>query len=163
MNVVNRRDARQMSIDSERDFDTGAWLLLLQVAGSITLLINRALRLSNLNLDTWLLLETVHGQTRRPSELARAVGGPRGSVSRRIARLEEQGLVSIRLSLDDRRVKSVSITPDGVRVLETARGHIESVLAPVSDWVDDTERGRVTDYHRQLLKIVRNRMYGCPA
>lgn len=161
MNIVNRHDPAHMRIDSKRDFDTGEWLLLLQVAGSITLLINRALRLSNLNLDTWLLLETVRSQTRRPSELARAVGGPRGSVSRRIARLQEQGLVSIRLSLDDRRVKSVSITPDGLRVLETARGHIETVLEPVSDWLDDAGRDQVTDYHRRLLKVVRNRMYGC--
>jgi len=151
------------SVDAEReehDSSPGEWLLLLQAAGSITLLINRALRFSGLNLDTWLLLESLHGRPRRPSELARAVGGPRGSVSRRIGRLQDLGLVSVQLSLDDRRVKSVRITQDGTQVLETARGHIEAALRPVSDWLGDTEHDHVTDYHRRLLKVVRSQMYG---
>ena len=163
--IADSSNPAKTSVDAdgnERDSSPGKWLLMLQAAGSITLLINRALRLSGLNLDTWLLLESLHDQTRRPSELARAVGGPRGSVSRRIGRLQDLGLVSVQLSLDDRRVKSVCITQDGTQVLETARGHIEAALRPVSDWLGDTEHDHVTDYHRRLLKVVRSQMYGRP-
>lgn len=163
--IAGSSNLAKTSVDAdgnERDSSPGKWLLMLQAAGSITLLINRALRLSGLNLDTWLLLESLHDQTRRPSELARAVGGPRGSVSRRIGRLQDLGLVSVQLSLDDRRVKSVCITQDGTQVLEAARGHIEAALRPVSDWLGDTEHDHVTDYHRRLLKVVRSQMYGRP-
>lgn len=163
--IANDSNPAKASVDAEaneHDSGPGEWLLLLQAAGSITLLINRALRFSGLNLDTWLLLESLHGQTRRPSELARAVGGPRGSVSRRIGRLQDLGLVSVQMSLDDRRVKSVRITQDGAQVLEAARGHIEAALRPVSEWFGDTEHNHVTDYHRRLLKVVRSQMYGRP-
>ena len=163
--IANDSNPAKASVDAEaneHDSGPGEWLLLLQAAGSITLLINRALRFSGLNLDTWLLLESLHGQTRRPSELARAVVGPRGSVSRRIGRLQDLGLVSVQMSLDDRRVKSVRITQDGAQVLEAARGHIEAALRPVSEWFGDTEHNHVTDYHRRLLKVVRSQMYGRP-
>ena len=139
------------------EFETGDWLLLLQAAGSITVLINRALRPFALNRDTWLLLESVREQPRRPSEMAQLVGGLIGSVCRRIDRLHGQGLVDIQSSADDNRAKTVSITVAGARVLDEARNGIAIAFGPVSGWLGDVESSRVATYHRRLAQVVRSR------
>ena len=68
----------------------------------------------------------------RPAELARRVGVRRQSMHTALAELEAAGLVALRPEAGNRRAKTVSLSPDGKRLVRDARrilSELEAVLA----------------------------------
>ena len=61
----------------------------------------------------------------------------RSSATKRVDRLEERGLISRRVSAEDRRVRLLEITPAGAELLETARECVQRtgdrLLAPLGE------------------------------
>lgn len=72
-----------------------------------------------------------------PSELARLLVLSSGGVSQRLERLEREGLVERRMSVDDRRVVNVHLTRRGLtlldRLIEEYMAHEEQMLSGLSE------------------------------
>lgn len=79
--------------------------------------------LTRLSSDALLVLLLIH--TRRPAsvkELTRHLGVSDSRTSKLLCTLEDRGLVTRRISIADRRVEQISLTPRGDRVVETVLG-----------------------------------------
>jgi DNA-binding MarR family transcriptional regulator len=79
--------------------------------------------LTRLSSDALLVLLLLH--TRRPAsvkELTKYLGVSDSRTSKLLCALEDKGFIARRISLTDRRVEQITLTPRGDRVVETALG-----------------------------------------
>ncbi len=77
--------------------------------------------LTRLSSDALLVLLLLH--TRRPAsvkELTGHLGVSDSRTSKLLCLLEDRGLITRRISLSDRRVEQISLTPRGDQIIETA-------------------------------------------
>ncbi|WP_349239765.1 MarR family transcriptional regulator [Patulibacter sp. SYSU D01012] len=86
-----------------------------------------------------------------PSEVAAREGVQRPSVTRMLARLEDEGLVVREPDPHDRRSCLVRTTPDGTRHLEEVRSQKDAFLARRLEALGDDERA-VLDRAATLLE-----------
>lgn len=82
-----------------------------------------------LDLDDFVLLETVALTDLAPGEVALALRVPPHTVSRGLGRLEGAGLVQRRIDPGDARRRSVALTDAGRGALARAHAHLEARLA----------------------------------
>lgn len=87
-----------------------------------------------LDLDDFVLLETVALTGLAPGEVAQALRVPPHGVSRGLGRLEGAGLVQRRIDPGDARRRSVVLTDAGRAALGRAHAHLASALA---GWLDE--------------------------
>jgi predicted transcriptional regulator len=98
---------------------------LATIAESIYRARRRRLKLFNANLfgePAWdmlldMFIKTARGERLSTTSLCIAADVPQATGLRWIAQLEEQGLLSRRQVVDDRRLKIVEITPEGYRLM----------------------------------------------
>ena len=80
--------------------------------------------LTRLSSDALLVLLLLH--TRRPAsvkELTGHLGVSDTRTSKLLCLLEDRGLITRRISLTDRRVEQISLTPRGDQIVDTALAH----------------------------------------
>lgn len=97
---------------------------ILRIAGIFERRANSSLRSLGLPIWAFDMLGTLYRQgapySMTPSQLADSTMLTSGAMTNRIDRLEQQGLVVRKPSLDDRRSLSVSLTPKGLSSIELA-------------------------------------------
>jgi len=128
-------------------------MLCLRVNRLLTLVIRKALRPLKLTRELWLLLEIIALGSNRVTELAQSVDGPKGSVSRRITKLEQLELIVHRPTVGDRREKRVQITPFGWDQLDRARERIEKGMVHLDLVFSEAERDTLRKLCQQLLHM----------
>ncbi len=113
--------------------ELAAWRGLLLMHARVTAELNRQLAGSGLTLQDYELLASLDegpAGTRRPYELAEALGLEKTRLSHHVARLERRGWVARRPCPTDRRGWLIGITPPGRRALDAAApGHVAAVRA----------------------------------
>jgi DNA-binding MarR family transcriptional regulator len=83
-----------------------------------------------LDLDDFVLLETIALTDLAPGEVAQALRLPAHTVSRGLGRLEGAGLVARRIDPEDARRRVVVLTDAGRAALARAHAHLEQALGP---------------------------------
>ncbi|MDF1522541.1 MAG: MarR family winged helix-turn-helix transcriptional regulator [Trueperaceae bacterium] len=83
-----------------------------------------------LDLDDFVLLETIALTDLAPGEVAQALRLPAHAVSRGLGRLEGAGLVARRIDPEDARRRVVALTDAGRAALARAHAHLERALGP---------------------------------
>lgn len=73
-------------------------------------------------------------------QLAEALGIELPSLTRTLEQLERQGLIERRIQADDRRVRLVSFTAAGARILASLDARADEARALLLDGLDDPER-----------------------
>ncbi|MEM8814623.1 MAG: helix-turn-helix domain-containing protein [Pseudomonadota bacterium] len=104
-------------------------IALLSGARRLSSVISSALQSTRLRPELWLVLEVVAEQPRSLGRVAAALAAHKGTVSRWLASLEEQGLVDCKVTQGDQRLKITSLTALGSYRLEIARTRIAEALA----------------------------------
>jgi DNA-binding MarR family transcriptional regulator len=111
-----------MSLDRRRVLECADCLCLAsrKAARAITRAYDRQLRAHGLRATQFTVLAMLELKGPQPiGELARALGTERTTLTRNLALIEEQSLVTMRPG-DDARERIVAITPEGRKVLERA-------------------------------------------
>lgn len=86
-----------------------------------------------------------------PGTLAEFMGSTKGTVSQTLKALESKGLIKRSRKEDDRRAVEISVTPDGLSLIEKdPLGQIHDALSPFSD----AEQRDVVSGLEQLVGIV---------
>lgn len=109
---------------------------------------------TSLPLDWYDVLVHLHevGGSRRMQELAAALGADKSSLSRRVDRMCEAGLVERQASPDDRRGTLAVLTPHGRAVLKEASPvHLRGVYWHFTQHLSDSD---VTALRRILSKVL---------
>lgn len=86
-----------------------------------------------------------------PGALMRATLVTSGTMTNRIGRLTESGLVSRRPDQQDRRGVIVELTPRGAEVVDAALAELMVRERELLRWLDGTERGELAALLRRLL------------
>ncbi|MDW5377060.1 MarR family transcriptional regulator [Halomonas sp. HP20-15] len=73
-------------------------------------------------------------------QLAETLGIELPSLTRTLAQLERQGLIKRRIRADDRRVRQVSFTAEGVRILAALDARADEARALLLAGLDEAER-----------------------
>ncbi len=80
--------------------------------------LDQGLKALGLTRLTWCILLSVGNEgLSQPSDIAAFIGVNRSAISRALRQMEEDGLVSCLKGLDDKRTRSVSMTPEGESLL----------------------------------------------
>lgn len=103
----------------------------------------------------WTVLVTLRhlGEGATQKQLAEALGIELPSLTRTLAQLESQGLVTRRVPAGDRRVREVVFTAEGRRVLEALDARADEARTLLLEGVPDGEREVL---HRTLQRVERN-------
>jgi len=120
-------------------------LLLLSGTRRLARLVSNALRATQLRPELWLVLEVVAERPRSLGRVATALAAHKGTVSRWLTQLEEQGLVDCEIVRGDMRLKITSLTALGRHRLEIARSRIADALKELGLPVDDEARAAIQD------------------
>ena len=123
---------------------------LLQTARAVSGIVRHCLKPLRLRPESWLVLEALSEGRNSASELATAVTGLRGSISRWLSSLQRAGFVECRVSAGDQRQKVLSITAIGDRQLQLARRRIEDALQQHDLPFDENGRQAMNDVNRRL-------------
>ncbi len=127
-------------------------LMMLQSARVLNALLIKHLKALHLKPETWEVLEAVSFRPLKQTDIATAVGRLKGSVSRWVVNLHEQGLVDSQPSPSDRRVQTVRITAHGQQVLQRANQHLVDAMAPLFGQLCHSEQIVATRICRRLLR-----------
>ncbi len=101
----------------------------------------RPLRSNNgLDLDVFVLLETIANTDLAPGEIADALRLPAHGISRRLAVLEKAGLIERHLDPNDARRRSLRLTQRGRLALGEAQQQLAQALSPLFDELGGDER-----------------------
>ena len=123
---------------------------LLQTARAVSGIVRHTLKPLRLRPESWLILEALSEGRNSASELATAVAGLRGSISRWLSSLQRVGFVECRVSAGDQRQKILSITAIGDRQLQLARRRIEDALQQHDLPFDENGRQAMNGVNRRL-------------
>ena len=90
-------------------------------------------------------------------ELAEAVGVSQPGVTRSVARLAEQGLITVTYEPGDRRRRSVQLTTAGDEVVARARAdvwpHVEAAVIEACDGLDGPLLGELAELEARLDRV----------
>lgn len=111
-------------------------------------LVRSALSGLQLTTESWLILNALEQQARPPMDLARVLGMQRGSLSRWLSQLCEQGLAESYSQTNDRRTKLARLTNVGREQLARARRHIAELLTSLNITMTQED-------YRTLLRVLR--------
>lgn len=101
----------------------------------------RPLRSNNgLDLDVFVLLETIANTDLAPGEIADALRLPAHGISRRLAVLEKAGLIERHLDANDARRRSLRLTQRGHLALAEAQQQLGRALSPLFEELGGEER-----------------------
>lgn len=93
-----------------------------------------------LDLDVFVLLETIANTDLSPGEIAEALRIPAHGISRRLAILERAGLIERHLDASDARRRSLRLTARGHAALTEAQQRLAQVLSPLLRELGSEER-----------------------
>jgi DNA-binding MarR family transcriptional regulator len=92
---------------------------------------------SDVSFTQWIALALLsHGLAETCSNLSRDMGYDTGAMTRLVDQLEERGLVVRGRSDSDRRVRKLTVTPEGEQVLQALVGKVVGVWNEILDGVD---------------------------
>jgi DNA-binding MarR family transcriptional regulator len=139
--------------------DVEATVRALRAAAThVELMLSRALEPHNLTATQYFVLQVmdeVHDESLRCSELGKRLVGPAPDVTRLLDRLESVGLVARERDKNDRRAVHSKLTPLGVETLNRARPHVRQAEAKALADLCPTSRQQLAS----LLGVVQKR---CP-
>jgi DNA-binding MarR family transcriptional regulator len=126
-----------------------------RVAGAVEQAVAAELRRHGLSIGEFDVLAALRRagapHTLSPTELARTVVLSPGAMTNRLDRLEEDGLISRRLSKRDRRSFDVTLTPSGLERVDAAVSDHVANEARLLAALSPTERRRLDAILRRLL------------
>lgn len=93
-----------------------------------------------LDLDVFVLLETIANTDLAPGEIADALRLPAHGVSRRLAVLEKAGLIERHLDARDARRRSLRLTQRGRQALGEAQQQLGQALSPLFEELGGDDR-----------------------
>jgi DNA-binding MarR family transcriptional regulator len=107
---------------------------------------------SDVTFTQWIALALLsHGLAGTCSTLSRDMGYDTGAMTRLVDQLEERGLVMRGRSESDRRVRKLTVTPEGDEMLHALVGKVVGVWNEILDGVDHDE---VSQLIATLTKLV---------
>jgi len=123
----------------------GYWLR--RVSNHVSGAFARALQDRQVSVTEWVALRRIHDRPGiKSGELASLLGMTRGAISKVVDKLEEKGWIECSVQADDSRVRLISLTPAGARVVPE--------LAGIADKNDESFFGCLTTVEQAALRRI---------
>jgi DNA-binding MarR family transcriptional regulator len=124
---------------------------LAQTAFTVTALLTQAAAAHDLSLTQLRMLAILRDHEPRVADLAAHLGLERSSVSGRVDRAVQRGLVKREASADDARAVRLSLTEAGRRLEAVLAPQISALLAPMTAKLSAVEGARAAALLRKML------------
>ena len=112
--------------------------------------VRHALRPAGLSIEAWMILEVLAMRAQSASDLTIALAMEKGSLSRWLSRLSDDGLIRYEQPRADHRRKTARLTEKGEATLQAARGNVSESLARASIPMTTTDRNTVDELSNLL-------------
>ena len=146
--------------DTARDARVGAFLSIHWASDIMDMRMNMGLKKYDINQTRLgiLYMLVTHGGIMTPTELSRVVVRTKQAITFAVDGLEKQGLVTRKLTDDDRRTKRIQITQKGLELAKVTMADRQELILDIMSSLEQEEVEQLSATLTKLRKSLRQRM-----